>query len=116
MVFCQSEKFVMGFPYYTPEEGWVYEEYITKRFYSLSIDLTVGDTTVIMSIVTDGSWDWWYHEYEEDQWGYRWYPDWPGITLPQGTHTATFTIFGTTALITESLGFEMMCYFTFAPA
>ena len=110
------EKFVIGFPYYTPEEGHVGEAYITNRFYTLGIDLTVGDITVSMPIVTDGSWDWWYWEFEEDSWMYMRYPEFTTITLPQGTNTATFTIFGTTALRTESLGFEMMCYFTFAPA
>lgn len=112
------EKFVIGYPYYTPEEGNVYEQYITNRFYTLGIDLTVGETTVSIPIVTDGSWDWWYGEYDEHPWTYRRYPEWDPewITLPQGTHTVTFTIFGKTALRAESIGFEMMCYFTFVPA
>ena len=105
-------KFVIGFPYKSPE----YDQYITNRFHTLSIDLTVGDTTVRMPIVTDGSWVSWYGEGTEDQWRYNSYQDWPGITVPQGTCTATFTIFGTTALRTETLGFEMVCYFTFVPA
>lgn len=107
------EKFVIGWPY--AEYRYSYEEYFTDRFYSVSVDLTVGDKTVTIPIVMDGSWQWWYGEFDEDSWTYRRYPDSLGITVPKGINTVTFTIFGTTALRTESLDFEMVCYFTFVP-
>jgi hypothetical protein len=108
------EKFIMGHPYYTPEEDYVYERYLTNRFYELSLNLTVGDTTVSMPIVVDGGLYYWYWEYDEWPWLYRSYSDWIPITLSQGTHTVTFTIYGTTALTTQTLNVEMMFYFELA--
>jgi hypothetical protein len=110
------EKFIMGYPYYTTEEEYVYERYLTNRFHDLTLDLTVGDTTVSMPIVVDGEIYYWYWEYDdwETQWSYRSYPDWTSITLSQGTHTVTFTIYGTTALTTQTLSVEMMFYFELA--
>jgi hypothetical protein len=110
------EKFIMGYPFYTLEEEYVYERYLTNRFHELSIDLTVEDTTVSMPIVIDGEIYYWYYEYEdwETQWTYRSYPDWTPITLSQGTHTVTFTIYGTTALTTQNLNVNMTFYFELA--
>jgi hypothetical protein len=104
-------KFIMGYPYYTPEDGYMYERYLTNRFYKLRLNLTIGDTTVSMPIVTDGWLYYWYYDYDEYPWTYRSYPEWSAITLPQGTQTVTFTIYGTTTLTTKSLGVEMMFYF-----
>jgi len=115
----QIGKFIMGHPEYTPEEGWVYERYLTSRFYRLRLNLTIGTTTFSMPIVTNGTFAYyyyWYSEYSETQWRYYRYDyGWSPITLPHGTHTATFTIYGTTTLTTKSLGFEMMFYFALTP-
>jgi len=116
------EKFIMGHPEYTPEEGWVYERYLTSRFYRLSLNFTIGATTITMPIVANGTfmsyyyYYYWYSEYSEYPWRYyRYAYDWSPITLPKGTHTTTFKIFGTTALTTKSLGVEMMFYFALTP-
>jgi len=112
----QIGKFIMGYPYYTPEEGYVYERYLTSRFYKLGLNLTIGATTVSVPIVTNGSiYYYWYYEYDEYPWTYRSYPGWTALTLPQGTHTVTFTIYGTTTLTTKNLGVEMKFYFALTP-
>jgi len=116
------EKFMMGQPEYTPEEGWVYERYLTSRFYRLGLNLTIGQQTVSMPIVTNGtfySYYNWYSEYSEyigsTSWRYYRYYYWSAITLPQGIHTATFKIFGTTTLTNKTLGVEMKFYFALTP-
>jgi len=116
------EKFIMGHPEYTPEEGYVYERYLTGRFYNLRLNFTVGDKSLSMPIVVKGTFysyynytTIWYSEFSEYPWRYYRYYPWSEITLPKGTHTATFTIYGTTTLTTKSLGVEMMFYFALTP-
>lgn len=110
-------EFVMGFPYYTPEDGYVYESYLTMRFYSLSVDLTIGENVWSIPIVVDGSypWDQWYYGWDEYPWSYRSYAYWTEHTLPQGNYTATFTIYGKTGLLRENRAVNMMFYFELAP-
>lgn len=114
--------FMMGFPEYTPEEGYVYERYLTSRFYKLWLNFTIGATKITMPIVRDGTFNpyynytyYWSSEFYENQWRYYRYSPWSAITLPKGTYTTTFTIFGTTTLTTKSLGVEMMFYFVLTP-
>jgi len=110
-------EFVMGFPYYTPEDGYVYERYLTMRFYSLSVDLTIGENVWSIPIVVNGSYQWglWYSAWDEWPWRYRSYAYWAEHTLPQGNYTATFTIYGITGLLRENRDINMTFYFELAP-
>jgi len=117
------EKFMMGHPEYTPEEGYVYERYLPGRFYNLWLNLTIGGKTLNMPIVVKGTFYsgyynatyYWYSEFSEYPWRYYRYYNWSEITLLQGIYTATFKVFGMTQLTTKSLGVEMVFYFALTP-
>jgi hypothetical protein len=105
-------RLLLRFPYYTPEEGNMYVQYLTARFSELTIDLTVGDLKNFSNaIVTNGNWpgQWSLMFYESTYSYYQsWY--WGSVSLPQGVYTVTFTIHGKSGIVTQSRTVDLMFY------